>query len=122
GVVRQYNGNTGAFAGKYGDYSKWLGMAQMKTGVKAIAVDSQGRALVLDGARQIWRFRVDGGKDKQIAIDADGGNAIAVDPTSGAILVASPTGVLKLSAEGENAQPLGSLGACVGVAAGKDGV
>lgn len=122
GIVRQYNGESGKFLGKFGDYSKWLGFSQMKDTVKALTLDQQGRTIVLDGARQIWRFGANGDKEKILPIEVDDGADITTDPTTGAIWIAHRGGLTKLNAEGEGAVALGSLGECRAVAVGKDGV
>lgn len=122
GVVRQYDAEAGKFEGKFGDYSKWLGFSQMKNTVTSIAVDSQGRTVVLDGgARKLWRFAEDGDKEKaaDLAVDA---TDIATDLKTGSLLVAGASGINKLTPDGDNPQPVGSLADCVAVAGGKDGI
>lgn len=119
GIIRQYQMGAGTFAGKYGDYTKWLGRNIMRDTVKAIALDATGRALVLDGARQIWRFKPNGDKDAQISVDIDNGTDIAVSPT-GEIFVAHAGGVTKFNSEAQMPQPLGNAADCRAVAAGKD--
>lgn len=118
GIVRQYQMG-GGFAGKYGDYTKWIGRNMMRDSVKAIALDATGRSLVLDGARQIWRFKANGDKDALISIDIDNGTDIAVSP-SGEVFVAHAGGVTKFNAEVQMPQALGNAADCRAIAAGKD--
>lgn len=120
GIVRQYDAEVGKFEGKFGDYSKWLGFSQMKDTVVSLTIDNQGRTVVLDGAKKLWRFNEDGNKEKAADLEIDGLD-IATDP-SGSLLIAGSAGIHKLNAEGDGAQPLGSLTDCRAVAGGKDGV
>jgi hypothetical protein len=119
GVIRQYDAETATFDGKFGDYSKWLGFPQMKDTVRAITVDSQGRAVVLDDGK-LWRFKNDGGKDKVVDLSVDAVD-IATDD-NGTMYLAGPEGVSKLSIEGESPQLIGEAGDCRAVAAGKGGI
>lgn len=118
GVVRQY-GQDGKFQGKFGDYTHWLGFKIMSDNVTAIAVDQQGRTLVLDDAKKLWRFTTDGDKDKDIDVAVDGTDDMCVDPTSGAIYIAGG-GITKLNAEGESPQKLSAAGNVSAIAAAKD--
>lgn len=120
GVVRQYTGTT--FDGKFGDYSKWIGLPQMKVGVKAIAIDFTGRTLVLDGKeRKIWVFETNGDKKKTYDVSGDGLADISVDPRNGSIYVAHAGGLIRYTAEGEGGTPLGELNGATAVAATGDG-
>ncbi|HEY9722529.1 MAG TPA: carboxypeptidase regulatory-like domain-containing protein [Oscillatoriaceae cyanobacterium] len=120
GIVRQYNGGTGAFEGKFGDYSGFLGLSEMKSTVKAIAVDSNGNPLVLDSGK-IWRFKPNGTKDTTFNLSDSNAVGIAVDPRGG-IYTAGPGGVQRLDSTGQNATPVGGLGDCKAIAAAPDGL
>lgn len=122
GIIRQYNGTTTAFVGKYGDYSKWLGLNQMRNNVISMALDNEGRALVIDDTRKLWRFQPDGDKDKATDITVDNATDLAVDPTTGNIFVAHSGGVTRLNAEGDGAQEVGTIGECKAVGVAKDGL
>jgi DNA-binding beta-propeller fold protein YncE len=118
GVIRQY-GQDGKFQGKFGDYTWFLGRSIMKDNVQAIAIDQQGRTLVLDENKKLWRFSTDGDKDKAIDVNVDGTDDMAVDPTSGNIYVAGG-GITKLNAEGETPQKLSAAGNVSAIAVAKD--
>lgn len=109
GIVRAYDGQGGKFVGKYGDYSKWLGLSQMKDTVKAIALDLQSRALVLDGNKHMWRWNANGGKDKDFDIDVENGNDVAVSDKDGSIYVAHAGGVTKYGPDGDGGTAVGEL-------------
>lgn len=120
GVIRQYDAEAGTFQGKYGDYSKWLGFAQMKDNVKAITLDRQGRTVVVDGGRKLWRFDSSGKKEKVAELSTEAED-ITLDAT-GHLVTAGSTGLTRLSPDGEGGQSLGSLSDCRAVAGGKDGL
>jgi DNA-binding beta-propeller fold protein YncE len=87
--------------------------------VKAIALDKQGRSLVLDGNKHIWRWEANGNKSKDFDIDVDNGNDIAVNDADGTIYVAHSGGLTKYNAEGDGAQAI-DAGDVRAVAAHKD--
>ncbi|MEB3285409.1 MAG: carboxypeptidase regulatory-like domain-containing protein [Candidatus Sericytochromatia bacterium] len=120
GVVRQYDAEAGRFQGKFGDYSKWLGFTQMRSNVKSITLDRQGRTIVIDGARKLWRFDSSGKKEREIELAADAAD-ITLD-AGGHLVTAGSGGLMRLSPEGEGGQTVGALGECRAVAGGKDGL
>jgi hypothetical protein len=120
GVIRQYDAEAATFQGKFGDYSKWLGFSQMKDTVTAITLDMQGRAVVLDGGKTLWRFDANGQKNKRTELAVDGLD-VATD-AQGQLLVAGASGLARLSSEGEGGQPVGALSDCRAVAAGRDAI
>lgn len=120
GVIRQYDAEAGSFEGKFGDYSKWFGFSEMKNTVLAITLDNQGRSVVLDGAKKLWRYDANGKKQKASDLSVDGLD-IATDAT-GSLLIAGSAGITKLNPEGEGPQQLGELTDCRAVAGGKDGI
>ncbi|MEB3196943.1 MAG: carboxypeptidase regulatory-like domain-containing protein [Candidatus Sericytochromatia bacterium] len=119
GVIRQYDAEAGTFQGKFGDYSRWLGLAQMKDSVRALTLDASGRVVVIDGDKRLWRFDSKGNKDKQSELSEEATD-IALD-AQGNLVLAGPGGLFRLSPDGEGAQPIGNLEACRAVAAAKDG-
>jgi hypothetical protein len=122
GVIRQY-GDDGKFQGKFGDYTHWLGLSMMKDGVTAIAADSQGRTWVLDGGgKQLWRFKADGGKDKQATLNDDAPTSFAIDPIAGTIFVADSGSITKFDGEAGNPQKLANSVGAKALAVGKDGL
>lgn len=120
GIVRQYKGQDGSFEGKFGDYSGFLGLHEMKSSVKAIAVDPNGNSLVLD-AGQIWRFKPDGTKDTTMSVSDSDATAIAVDPRGG-IYLAGASGVQRLDSSGQGGAPVGGVSGCKAIAAAPDGL
>ncbi|MEB3220974.1 MAG: carboxypeptidase regulatory-like domain-containing protein [Candidatus Sericytochromatia bacterium] len=120
GVIRQYDAEAATFQGKFGDYSKWLGFAQMKDTVTALALDAQGRAVVLDGGKTLWRFDANGQKNKQTELSTDAVD-VALDG-QGQLLVAGPSGLTRLGPDGDGGQALGALADCRAVAAGRDAI
>ncbi|MEB3328332.1 MAG: carboxypeptidase regulatory-like domain-containing protein [Candidatus Sericytochromatia bacterium] len=120
GVIRQYDAEAASFQGKFGDYSKWLGFTQMKDTVTAITLDGQGRAVVLDGGKVLWRFEANGQKNKRTELSVDAVD-LATD-AQGHLLVAGASGLTRLTPEGEGGQPVGTLADCRAVAAGRDAI
>lgn len=109
GVLRQYKAD-GSFEGKYGDYTKWLGLKQLKDDVRAFAIDAQGQSWVIDGANQLWRFSADGNKEAAADLGVEGANDLAIHPSTGHMVVASASGLTKLNAVGQAPTPLSAEG------------
>lgn len=121
GILRQYRSD-GSFEGKYGDYSKWLGLGQLKDDVKTFAIDAQGMTWVIDGSNKLWRFDVDGGKQGTSNLSVEGINDFAIHPKTGIMLLGSASGLTKLNGAGEGPQAVGDIqGEVKAVAFAKDG-
>lgn len=106
GILRQYRAD-GSFEGKYGDYTKWLGLSQLKDDVRAFAVDNAGKTWVIDGSNKLWRFAVDGDKEEAKSLAVEGANDLAIQAGTGIMLVASASGLTKLNGAGDAPQALG---------------
>jgi hypothetical protein len=121
GMVKQYALQNGRYLGKYGDYTKWLGLNQMGDTVRAIVSDVQQRIWVLDGAQKLWRFKTNGTKDRVVDLDIQQASDLTVDTGSGVLYVAHAGGVTRLNIDGEAPQPFGQLSNVRAVAAIKGG-